>query len=206
MEAVLRILRSGILGRPSLGVRGVTAYGIASLFMVVLAGCGSTNPARLSSTASPASPASNDARDGELRAQEQRWHGTPYRWGGLTREGVDCSGFVMTIYQDLFDLSLPRTTAEQVQVGQAVAQGELQAGDLIFFHPSGKARHVGLYLSAGEFAHASTSKGITISHLDETYWREAYWTTRRVLPPPGAPQAASSTLKKGRLSKRRVGW
>ncbi len=206
MEAVLRILRSGILGRPGLGVRGVTAYAIIGLFMGVLAGCGSTNPARWSSTASPASPAGNDARDVELRAQEQRWHGTPYRWGGLTREGVDCSGFVMTVYQDLFDVSLPRTTAEQVQVGQAVARGELQAGDLIFFHPPGKAHHVGLYLSAGEFAHASTSEGVTISHLDDTYWHEAYWTTRRVLPPTGSLQTASSTLKKERLSKRRVGW
>ena len=91
-------------------------------------------------------------------------------------------------------------------MGQAVAPGELQAGDLIFFHPPGKARALGLYLSAGEFAHASTSEGVTISHLDETYWREAYWTTRRVLPTTGTPQTASSTLKKGRPSKRRVGW
>ncbi len=196
-EAVLDFMR-GNLGS---GVRGVTACVTASLFILALAGCGSTNPARSPSTTALSNNGDVEQR---LRVQEQRWHGAPYRWGGASRDGVDCSGFVMTLYRDLFDLSLPRTTAEQVQVGQAVLSGEFQAGDLVFFRPSGGARHVGLYLSAGEFAHASTSEGVTISHLDEAYWREAYWTTRRVLPTAETPPP--SDVDKERPSKRRVGW
>jgi len=198
---VFRELRSGIRGNLGSGVRGVTACVSAGLFILALAGCGSTNPARSPSTT--ALPNNGDVEQ-RLRVQEQRWHGAPYRWGGASREGVDCSGFVMRLYRDLFELSLPRTTAEQVQVGQAVLSGEFQAGDLVFFRPTGGARHVGLYLSAGEFAHASTREGVTISHLDEAYWREAYWTTRRVLPTAETP--LPSDVDKKRPSKRRVGW
>ena len=199
--AVFRELLSGIRGNLGSGVRGVTTCVTAVLFILAPAGCGSTNLARSPSTAALSNNGDVEQR---LRVQEQRWHGAPYRWGGASREGIDCSGFVMTLYRDLFDLSLPRTTAEQVQVGQAVLSGEFQAGDLIFFRPSGGARHVGLYLSAGEFAHASTSEGVTISHLDEAYWREAYWTTRRVLPTTETPPP-SDVDNKG-PSKRRVGW
>lgn len=188
----------------------------AGLLMIGLAGCGSTSPTRsptapsINPPPSPSTPSispdvSEDIEQ-QLRVQERRWHGTPYRWGGASRDGVDCSGFVMTVYEDLFDLSLPRTTAEQVKIGQAVLPGAFQAGDLIFFRPSGRARHVGLYLGAGEFAHASTSEGVTISHLDERYWREAYWTTRRVLPTAETPAPTPSAVKKKPSATRRVGW
>ena len=202
---MFREVRSGIRGNLGSGIRGVTACVTAGLLMVTLAGCGSTNPAH-----SPSTPSfsNNDLGDVErrLRVQEQHWHGTPYRWGGVSRDGVDCSGFVMSVYRDLFDLSLPRTTEEQVRVGQAVLPRALQAGDLVFFRPPGGAHHVGLYLSGGEFAHASTSEGVTISHLDEAYWREAYWTTRRVLPTAETLAPTPTAVDKERPSKRRVGW
>lgn len=172
---------------------------------MTLAGCGTTNPAHSQATPAFSSNAIADVEQ-RLRNQEQRWRGTPYRWGGTSRDGVDCSGFVMTVYRDLFDLPLPRSTAEQVQVGQAVDADELQAGDLVFFRPLGRARHVGVYLSAGEFAHASTSEGVTISRLDEDYWRKAYWTTRRVLPSAETSSPPPSTVDKDRASRRRVGW
>ena len=198
-------IRSNIRGILGSGVRRGTVGVIAGLLMVALTGCGTTSPARAPSTTALSN---NDAATIEqrLRAQERRWHGTPYRWGGSSRDGFDCSGFVMTVYRDLFDLSLPRTTAEQVQLGQAVSPDALQAGDLVFFRPSGKARHVGLYLGAGEFAHASTSEGVTISHLDETYWREAYWTTRRLLPTAEPPAPMPASVQKKPSATRRVGW
>lgn len=118
-----------------------------------------------------------------LRAAERRWHGTPYRWGGTSTEGVDCSGYVKVTYRDEFDLDLPRTTADQVQAGRPVSRDSLQAGDLVFFLTYGKkTRHVGIYLGEGEFAHASTSYGVTISRLTNPYWNQAYWKARRLLP------------------------
>jgi hypothetical protein len=86
----------------------------------------------------------------------------------------------MVLYRDLFARYLPRTTSEQVTEGEAVSPDELQAGDLVFFQPS-KSQHVGIYLSDGEFAHASSSQGVTVSEINDPYWRRTYWTARRVL-------------------------
>jgi cell wall-associated NlpC family hydrolase len=189
----------GSLGSSAQGVTVCTA----SLILLALGGCATTNTPRSLSVASTSGRFNKNVEQ-QLRDHERRWHGVPYRWGGLSRDGVDCSGFVMTAYRELFGLSLPRATGNQVRVGQAVPQDELQAGDLVFFHLPGRARHVGLYLGAGEFAHASTSEGVTISHLDETYWRKGYWTTRRVLPPPDMPPSAD--LVEEPLPQSRVGW
>jgi len=116
-----------------------------------------------------------------LRNEADRWMGTPHRLGGVSRNGIDCSGLVMQVYNRLFDLRLPRTTSKQARVGLAVDRGKLQPGDLVFFHPPRKARHVGIYLGEGEFVHASSSRGVMISHIDDDYWRQAYWQARRVL-------------------------
>jgi murein DD-endopeptidase / murein LD-carboxypeptidase len=115
-----------------------------------------------------------------LRAAVRQWEGTPHRMGGTRRNGIDCSGFVQRIFDDLFNIQLPRSTALQVHAGEAVSRRHLRPGDLVFFHPPHKVRHVGVYLGSGEFAHASTSKGVTISRLSTTYWRHAYWTARRI--------------------------
>ena len=115
-----------------------------------------------------------------LRYEVGQWKGTPHRMGGTRRSGVDCSGFVQRIFNDLFKVKLPRSTALQVHSGKAVAIDRLRPGDLVFFRPPQKVRHVGIYLGRGEFAHASTSRGVTISRLDTAYWRKSYWTARRV--------------------------
>jgi len=117
-----------------------------------------------------------------LRMAVHDWAGTPHRMGGKSRKGIDCSGFIQRIYRDIFKIRLPRTTALQVRTGSTVAKADLQAGDLVFFHPPNKIRHVGIYLGDGEFAHASTTRGVTISSLDAPYWRSAYWTAKRILP------------------------
>lgn len=101
--------------------------------------------------------------------------------GGATRRGIDCSGFVQRLYQDIFGRWIPRSTALQVKFGQTIGSHQLQTGDLVFFRVPGKGRHVGIYLSRSEFAHASTSKGVTISSLEDHFWRRAYWTARRYL-------------------------
>jgi cell wall-associated NlpC family hydrolase len=99
----------------------------------------------------------------------------------MSRRGIDCSGLVVVVYDALFDLQLPRTTADLIHAGQGVKKKNLTSGDLIFFKPEHKKRHVGIYLGRGEFAHASSSKGVMISRLDNTYWGRYYVTGRRVL-------------------------
>ena len=127
---------------------------------------------------------SKSASDKErlIREVVERWSGTPHKLGGLDRTGIDCSGFVQRIYKDLFHIQLPRTTQLQSQIGTSVTPDRLSTGDLVFFHPPNKIRHVGIYLSNGEFAHASASHGVIISTLKSAYWRDAYWTSKHILP------------------------
>ncbi len=98
--------------------------------------------------------------------------------GGTTRGGVDCSGLVQILYKELFGISMPRTVARQVKLGQPVRQEGLRPGDLVFFLPPGK-RHVGIYMGQGRFLHASARRGVVISMLSENYWGKYYWTARR---------------------------
>ena len=104
--------------------------------------------------------------------------------GGTTRQGIDCSGFVQRMYRDILGRRIPRSTALQVKSGQPIGKNQLHAGDLVFFKVPYKGRHVGIYLGRAEFAHASTSKGVTISSLEDNFWRQSYWTARRYLNAP----------------------
>ena len=81
------------------------------------------------------------------REQLQQWHGTPYRYGGLDRGGVDCSGFVYRTFRDRFDMQLPRSTEDQTSIGNKVSRDELMPGDLVFFKTGHgeNGLHVGIY-------------------------------------------------------------
>ncbi len=110
----------------------------------------------------------------------QRWRGVPYRFGGADTEGIDCSAFTRTLYQEVYGMELPRSTYEQVTLGREIPKTELQPGDLVFFR-TGRTQHNGVYVGDGKFAHASSSVGVTISRLDNVYWRSHYWQARRLL-------------------------
>ncbi len=118
-----------------------------------------------------------------LLEQHRRWEGTPYRLGGTSERGIDCSALVQHVYRDTFDLELPRSTYEQVKEGREIDRQALKAGDLVFFRPPGAYRHVGVYVGDGYFLHASTSQGVIISRLDNSYWQRYYWQARRALEP-----------------------
>ncbi|MCW4149153.1 NlpC/P60 family protein [Halomonas sp. 18H] len=116
-----------------------------------------------------------------LMAQHEEWMGTPYRLGGTTRRGVDCSALVQNVFADTFQLDMPRTTAHQVHEGQRISRDELRPGDLVFFRTPGAYRHVGIYVGDGRFMHASSSSGVRLSSLDNQYWQRYYWQSRRPL-------------------------
>jgi len=117
----------------------------------------------------------------KLREEITRWIGTPHRLGGNGKSGIDCSGFAVRIYGDLFNLRLPRSTKEQVKTGVPLSRDDLRPGDLAFFKPSFGKRHVGIYLGNGEFAHVSSTAGVAISNIDDRFWAGVYWTARRIL-------------------------
>ncbi|OLQ70807.1 peptidase P60 [Photobacterium proteolyticum] len=110
----------------------------------------------------------------------ESWKGTPYRLGGKSRRGIDCSAFVQVGYYDVFNKVLPRTTGEQARMGRWIPLADAKEGDLVFFKTGRRLRHVGIYLGNAEFLHASTSQGVMISSLANPYWRRAFWQVRRV--------------------------
>jgi lipoprotein Spr len=122
-----------------------------------------------------------DDRNMPLYAEVSLWLGVPYRYAGLSGKRLDCSGFAFLIYRKVYRKKIPRSTSDLAKMKMHnVSKGSLQAGDLVFFATSEKKNqinHVGIYLKDGCFIHASTSQGVIVSHLDESYydrtWRKA---------------------------------
>jgi murein DD-endopeptidase / murein LD-carboxypeptidase len=110
------------------------------------------------------------------------WWATPYRMGGTTRKGIDCSAFVQTLMLGVFSIQLPRTARDQIKVTSRISAKNLKEGDLVFFNTRGGVSHVGVYLQNNKFVHASSSKGVMISDLTEAYWSKKIIGGGRVLP------------------------
>lgn len=111
------------------------------------------------------------------------WLGRPYRFGGSSADGIDCSAFMQTLFRTCAGALLPRTAQEQAAYGQPVERVEdLQFGDLVFFHTRNHAwvSHVGIYLGDNLFAHASSRYGVTVSSLESTYYRKRFLGGRRL--------------------------
>lgn len=109
------------------------------------------------------------------------WQGTPYRSGGMSQSGIDCSAFTYLAYRNLFTIDLPRTVSEQASKGKKIPRNALKPGDLVFFKTGFFQKHVGIYIEDLSFMHVSTIKGVMISRLDDDYWRNKYWKSKRLL-------------------------
>ncbi|UOE38328.1 C40 family peptidase [Chryseobacterium oryzae] len=136
-----------------------------------------------------------------ILAEASTYLGTPYRYGGTTRNGIDCSAFVLSVFGAAAGLSLPRVAASQAQEGESVEKGNLQKGDLIFFSHGKRISHVGIVEEVTEdgeikFIHSATSKGVMVSSLNDSYWGPKFRFAKRVINENGENYnalAASST-------------
>lgn len=123
----------------------------------------------------------------DILTEAESYLGTPYRYGGTTRNGIDCSAFVLSVFGASAGLNLPRVAASQAQEGERVEKSELQKGDLVFFsHSRGRISHVGIVESVSEdgtvkFIHAATSRGVMVSSLNDSYWGPKFRFAKRVL-------------------------
>jgi hypothetical protein len=120
-----------------------------------------------------------------LRLEIKKFLGIPYRWGGASKKGLDCSGLTKCIYSQLLGIDLPHSSAEQSRVDElediSPFKDELKMGDLLFFGPRKKGiNHVGIYMSDGKFIHASRRSGVNISSLSEDYWKNRFIRSKRV--------------------------
>ncbi|AUC44852.1 Lipoprotein spr precursor [Dickeya solani RNS 08.23.3.1.A] len=117
----------------------------------------------------------------KLLEQYASWKGVRYRLGGDSRKGIDCSGFVQRTFHEQFGMDLPRSSYEQQDIGVQIQRNKLRPGDLVVFHAGSTGRHMGIYIGNQQFVHASTSIGVTISSMDDNYWKPRYREARRVL-------------------------
>jgi len=134
-------------------------------------------------TLSPAYVAAQRTVAFELRLTKtaMRFLGVPYAWGGTSFSGVDCSGFVQAVFHRN-GIDLPRTADAQFEVGHPVSQRSLRPGDLVFFQTyAAGASHVGIYVGAGQFVHASSSNGVRVDSLSEDYYASRYIGARRTV-------------------------
>ena len=181
-------------------------YSLATLLLVLLLGSCATHKktATRSSPSSPSlprpaaslpeEPTRATARINRLEARQHQvietarsFSGTPYRWGGTTRGGMDCSGLLMIAFRKA-GIDLPRTSAEQSNVGRLVSIHELRPGDLVFFATkskySNRVTHAGLVTEIRgkrdvQFIHASTKLGVVESNIYSDYYRRAFVKARR---------------------------
>ncbi|HZZ65360.1 MAG TPA: C40 family peptidase [Candidatus Baltobacteraceae bacterium] len=109
-----------------------------------------------------------------------RFLGTPYLFGGTSSSGFDCSGFVQHVFA-MMGVAIPRTADAQFYAGRRV-KGGMKAGDLVFFqtYEAGPS-HVGIYLGKGKFVHASSSHGVMVSSLSDSYWADRYLGAKRMI-------------------------
>ncbi len=108
------------------------------------------------------------------------WYGTHYRMGGTTKKGIDCSAFSGTLLSSIYTFALPRTAREQYKICERLDKENLMTGDLVFFNTRGGVSHVGVFLANDRFVHASSSKGITISNLNDSYYSKRFISGGRI--------------------------
>lgn len=110
------------------------------------------------------------------------WIGTPYRLGGVTKKGIDCSGFAFELYNKVFSTLIGNNSRNIFSMVNPIRKDELKEGDLVFFKIGSRSiTHMGVYMGNNKFAHASSSKGVMISDLDEAYWSRYYYKGGRLL-------------------------
>jgi len=145
------------------------------MLQIAVMGCASNSSAPL--------PPEISTADSEivtlLYDQYNDWRGVRYREGGLSKNGVDCSGYVYLTYRQRLNRNIPRSTELLVKSGTRVSPRQIQPGDLVFFKTGWKKNHVGIYLRNGKFMHASSSRGVMISEIQNPYWSDAFWMARR---------------------------
>jgi lipoprotein Spr/probable lipoprotein NlpC len=118
----------------------------------------------------------------QLVETASKWIGTPYRYGNSSRKGTDCSGFVSSIYRDVYGIDLSRSSRSMFDDVRRVKRENMRTGDLVFFRRSSKGPifHVGIYLKNNKFVHAATSGGVMVSSLKEPYYRNFFYAAGRV--------------------------
>ncbi|TXK71593.1 C40 family peptidase [Mesonia sp. HuA40] len=150
------------------------------LLLLILSACGSKREVASKNY-------KNKTTAEKIISHARSFEGTPYKFGGTTKRGMDCSGLIYTSFLSQ-NISLPRVSSEMAKKGKTLRQREIRPGDLVFFRTNKRRRrinHVGLVVNHNKsgiyFIHSSTSRGVIVSKLEENYWKKAYVLAKRIL-------------------------
>ncbi|MDY0907398.1 C40 family peptidase [Pedobacter sp. CFBP9032] len=157
-------------------------YFIIFFFVMVLASCGSRKyTVRSDTKASKAADAMANLKSRQLYKFITDWTGVKYRFGGLDKQGIDCSGFAFLLEKEIYGVTLPRISRDQANFARKKNYDSLQEGDLVFFSfGGGNVDHVGVYLNNGFFVHASTNRGVIVDELNLPAYQKALVKTGTV--------------------------
>ncbi|KZS39396.1 hypothetical protein AWE51_12710 [Aquimarina aggregata] len=172
-------------------MKKIITYFIIALFTTVTVSCGSSSKSKAvisKSTSTKAKQKQNpeNKKIKSIVSYAKSFGGTRYKYGGTTKKGMDCSGLVYTSFKKE-NIILPRTSRTMATQGKPISLKKVKVGDLLFFKTNKRKNvisHVGLVVETKgviKFIHASTSKGVIISSLDEKYWNKAFTSVRRML-------------------------
>jgi cell wall-associated NlpC family hydrolase len=176
------------------GNRGIYLLVVAGMAANLLSGCGPTvrpyfvrsaggyvTPnASFTPTARPPAIAGFGQEAGRLRKVAESYLGVPYDFGGQSRSGIDCSGFVRQVFLETYGIRLPHNSSAMSRLGTEVDKEELKPGDIVFFKRFGFIDHSGIYMGSRYFIHSSSSVGVAYSTLDAPYFRSHYALARRM--------------------------
>ena len=124
---------------------------------------------------------SKEVKASKLYSFVNDWYGTPYKYGGCEKSGVDCSCFTINLFDKVYGIKMPRTAGEIYKECEKESIDKAKEGDLIFFKiNSNSIKHVGVYLRDKKFVHASTTKGVLVNSLSETYYQKYFYTAGKL--------------------------
>lgn len=196
----------------------IARWSAAALLLVTVSGelrAQQRSPARASLAATSATSrikVRGTIEGSDVVRAAKRYLGVPYRWGGTTPRGFDCSGFVRHVFAE-YGIGLPRTAREQAAIGEAPFPGDLQAGDLLFFYGSrdgSGAQHIAIYVGGDTIIHASsTSRRVKLdvmtgSGAERSYFQQRLIAVRRLLPLEGVlmlPVSGGDAVAQGDLAR-----
>lgn len=139
------------------------------------------NPALTSKYAKLLNVDENKIKNIKLYTFINDWYGVKYKYGGKTKQGVDCSGFTSILYRDVYEISLNGTASSIFYQSQTITKGYLKEGDLVFFKIENEnVNHIGVYLQNNKFVHASVKNGVMIDDLDEPYYKKYFYKAGKI--------------------------